>query len=123
MKKYKVMGTTVVTVYKEVWANSEREAYHKAYGELSCLTEYCGNGGTDKLIGVDGDDESVAADGYVEYNDIEMIDDDPDYFECPECGEECVYREDIDGDECWWCEDCSQAFNGDGDKIYPDFEE
>ena len=123
MKKYKVIGTTTVSVYKEVWAHNENEAYGKAYRELSCLTEYCGNGGTDKLIGVDGYDESVAADGYVEYDDIEMIEDDPDYFECPECGEECQNRKDVEGDEYWWCDDCSKAFDEDGYEAYPDFEE
>ena len=44
MKKYKVIGTVAVSVYKEVWANSEDEAYDKAYEQLSELTEYCGNG-------------------------------------------------------------------------------
>ena len=117
------MGTTVVTVCKEVWANSESEAYDKASSELSSLTEYCGNGGIDKLIGVEGDDESVAADGYIEYDDIEMLEDDPSYFECPKCGEECWAREDVEGDEYWWCDDCCQAFDDDGDKVYPDFEE
>ena len=123
MKKFRVMGTTVVTVCKEVWANSESEAYDKASSELSSLTEYCGNGGIDKLIGVEGDDESVAADGYIEYDDIEMLEDDPSYFECPKCGEECWAREDVEGDEYWWCDDCCQAFDDDGDKVYPDFEE
>ena len=123
MKKFKVMGTTVVTVCKEVWANSESEAYDKASSELSSLTEYCGNGGTDKLIGVEGDDESVAADGYIEYDDIEMLENDPNYFECPKCGEECWSREDVEGDEYWWCDDCYQAFNEDGDEVNPDFEE
>ena len=30
MKKYRVCGITTVTVYKEVWANDEDEAYRKA---------------------------------------------------------------------------------------------
>lgn len=123
MKKFKVMGTVEVTVYKEVWANCEEEAYNKAYRQLDTLTEYCGNGGYDKLVGVEEEGESVAADGIIEYNDIEIIENDPSYFECPKCGEECWAREDVEGDEYWWCDDCYQAFNDDGDEVNPDFEE
>lgn len=123
MKKFRVMGTTVVTVYKEVWAHNEDEAMAKADSQLSSLTAYCGNGGYDKLVGVDDSDESVDASGYIEWEDTEMLEDDPNYFECPKCGEECWAREDVEGDEYWWCDDCSQAFNDDGDEVYPDFEE
>lgn len=124
MKKYRVHGVVEVEVVKEVWANSESEAYEKAYNELPSLTEYCGNGGIDKLIGVEGSGESVDTCGNdIDYNDIEMLEDDPSYFECPKCGEECWSREDAEGDEYWWCDDCDQAFNEDGDEVYPDFEE
>lgn len=123
MNKYLVRGTTVVTVCKEVWANSEEEAFDKAYDQLHSLTEYCGNGGYDKLIGVDGDDESVSADGTIEYDDIEMLEHDPDYFECPECGEECEHKADVDGEEYWYCESCYTAYDDDGDVVYPDAEE
>lgn len=123
MKKYAVHGVVEVEVVKEVWANSESEAYEKAYYELPCLTEYCGNGGTDKLIGVDGSGESISScSNDIDYNDIEILENNPDYFECPSCGEECWSREDAEGDEYWWCDDCSQAFNEDGDEVYPDFE-
>lgn len=81
MIKYRVCGTTTVTVYKEIWAEDEDEAIDKAYDELSSLTAFCGNGGTDKLIGVYGYDESVAADDYIEWNDTEMLEEDPDYEE------------------------------------------
>ena len=123
MKKYQVIGTVAVSVYKEVWANSEDEAYTKAYRELNSLTEYCGNGGYDKLVGVENEGESVAADGIIEYEDIELLENDPNYFECPHCGEECWSREDVEGDEYWWCDDCEQAFNDGGDEVNPDFEE
>lgn len=123
MKKYKLYGTVAVSVYKEVWAHSESEAYDKAYEQLDTLTEYCGNGSYDRLIGVENEGESVAADGLIEYNDIELLENDPNYFECPNCGEECWAREDVDGDEWWWCDDCEQAFNNGGDEVYPDFEE
>ena len=123
MKKYRVCGTVVVSVFKEVWANSESEAYDKAYSELDNLTEYVGNGSYDRLVGVENEGESVAADGIIEYNDIELLENNPDYFECPNCGSECWAREDDDGDEWWWCDDCEQAFNDDGDEVYPDFDE
>ena len=124
MKKFRVMGTVQVAVYKEVWANSEEEAYDKAYEQLPTLTEYAGNGGWDKLIGVEEDGETVDSEcNEIEYKDIELLEDNIDYFECPKCGEECWSREDADGDEYWWCDDCEQAFNDDGDEVYPDFEE
>lgn len=124
MKKYRVLGVIEVVVTKEVWAHSEEEAYAKAANQLSTLESYLGNGGSDKLIGVDGSDESVDTFGNtIEYNDIEVLEDDPNYFECPKCGEECWSREDIDGDEYWWCDDCEQAFDDDGEEVYPDFEE
>ena len=81
MKKYKVYGTVEVSVYKEVWANSESEAYEKADQQLSSLTEYVGNGSYDRLVGVENEGESVAADGIIEYNDIELLENDPSYFE------------------------------------------
>lgn len=123
MNKYRVYGTTVVTVYKEVWANSEDEAFDKAYKQLHSLTGYCGNGGYDKLIGVDGDDESVSADGTIEYDDIETLEHDPDYFECPECNEQCERKADVNGEEYWYCENCYTAYDDDGYEFYPDEEE
>jgi ribosomal protein L37AE/L43A len=124
MKKYAVHGVVEVEVVKEVWANSEAEAYEKAAEQLPSLTEYLGNGGDDKLIGVEGSGESVFTHGNeIDYNDIELLENDSSYFECPQCGEECWSREDIDGEEWWWCDDCEQAFNDDGDEVFPDFEE
>lgn len=119
MKKYRVYGTTTVVVRKEVWANSESEAYDKAYKQLLSLTGYCGNGGYDKLVGVDGDDESVSADGEIEYHYIEMIDNDPNYHECPECGEELEELE----DGSWYCEECNMWFDKDGNEIDPPCDE
>ena len=124
MKKYAVHGVVEVEIVKEVWANSEEEAYEKAANELTSLTEYVGNGGDDKLIGVEEEGESVSTCGNeIAYNDIELLENDPSYFECPQCGEECWSREDIEGDEWWWCDDCEQAFNDDGDEVYLDWEE
>lgn len=124
MKKYRVYGTVEVVVTKEVWANSESEAYEKASEQLETLESYLGNGGDNKLIGVDGHDESVDVCGNtINYNDIEVLENNPDYFECPECGEECEVREDSDGDRYYWCEDCEQAWDEDGEEVWFDEDE
>lgn len=123
MKKYRVMGTVMVSVYKEVWAHNEDEAYEKAYDQLDNLTEYVGNGSYDRLVGVENEGESVAADGMIEYTDIEEIEDDTDYFECPECGEECEVCEQDDGTTYYYCEDCERYYDEDGDEFYPDVDE
>ena len=120
MRKYKVYGTTTVSVVKEVWASNEDEALDKAYQMLPTLTSYCGNGGYDKLVGVEESDECVEAFDDIEYDDCKVIEDDPDYFECPECGEECERRTDSDGVEYWWCNGCCRACDDDGDEVWPD---
>ena len=71
--RYRVFGHTTVNVTIEVDANSEDEAYAAAMEECGCLTAFCGNGGTDKLIGVDGSDESVDIVESIEYDDIELL--------------------------------------------------
>ncbi|MPN15540.1 hypothetical protein SDC9_162874 [bioreactor metagenome] len=76
MNKYRVCGHTTVTVTIEVMADSEDEAYDIAKNELCSLTPYGGNGGTNKLVGVDGDNEDVDADEDIEYDDIEVIETD-----------------------------------------------
>ena len=123
MKKYRVYGTTVVEVVKEVWANSEEEAYEKAENKLACLTEYCGNGSFDRLVGVEEDGESVAANNDIEYDDCELLEDDPNYFECPRCDDECEKRTDANGNEYWWCDSCCMAFDEDGEEFWPDEDE
>lgn len=123
MKKYKVSGTTVVTVTKEVWANNEEEAYEKAYNNLDSLTEYVGNGGCDKLIGVDGDDESVAVFDTINYDGIEELEDNPDYFECPDCDEECDVCESKDGTKYFCCINCGNYYDEDGNEFCPDDDE
>ena len=122
MKKFKVYGNVNVVVTKEVWANSSDEAMEKASERLSCLTAYCGNGGHDKLVGVENSDESVDIFDDIVYDDVEEIEDDPNYFECPDCDEECERREDVHGVKYWYCEDCCQSYNDDGEVIYPEEE-
>ena len=117
MTKYKVYGTVTVCVTKEVWANSEDEAYDRAQSELDTLTEYCGNGGYDKLIGVDGEDESVAVYDSITYDDIEAIEDDPDHFECPDCDVECDVCESEDGTKYFVCVNCGTYYDEHGNEI------
>jgi hypothetical protein len=123
MKKYKVYGMVTVNVTKEVWANSEDEAREKAYDQLSCLTAYCGNGGYDKLVGVEDDGESVDVFEDIAYDEVEEIEDDPDHFECPNCDAECDACEQDDGTEYWHCPDCGAYYDEDGDEFYPDDKE
>ena len=123
MKKYRVYGTTTVTVTKEVWASSEDEALEKAYGQLSCLTAYCGNGGYDKLIGVEEDNEAVETFDDIEYNDADELEDDPDYFECPDCWVECNMGTDDNGDKYYYCDICHGTYDENGDEFEPYFEE
>ena len=71
--KYRVYGYTTVTVTIEVTADTEAEAYEEALDELCCLDAYVGKGGTDKLIGVYGDEQSVNADEEIKYDFIELL--------------------------------------------------
>ena len=123
MTKYKVYGTTTVSVVKEVWANSEEEAYEKAQNQLDSLTEYCGNGGYDKLVGVDGDDESVACYDSICYDDITVVEEDPDHFECSNCDEECDVCESADGTKYFVCVNCGTYYDENGNEFEPEEEE
>ena len=72
MRRYIVYGRTTVIITTEVEAESEEEAYEIADGQRCGLDVYVGNGGTDKLVGVDGENESVSADEEIVYYDIEV---------------------------------------------------
>lgn len=123
MKKFRVCGVVEVVVTKDVWACNEDDAYKKASMGLPTLVAYAGNGGIDKLVGVSGSDESVDVFEDIEYNEIEELENDPDYFECPDCDFGCERREDIHGVGYWYCDVCCQSFNDDGEVIYPEEEE
>lgn len=60
MKKYTVTGYANVVVEVTVEAENEEEAIKKAYDNVS-IDNYCGNGGTDKIIGVCDTDEATAS--------------------------------------------------------------
>ena len=104
---YEVRGTYTITVLKRVKANDEQEALELAERHFSGITEYCGNGGYDKLVGVDNDSESVEAEDYIEWQEAYETDDDR-YDErtdsefrtyiCNLCGEsfECEDDDDFD---------------------------
>ena len=56
MNKYRVSFTGTYSVSVSVVARDEEEAKELAE-ELAYVTQYCGNGGCEQLIGVDGYDE------------------------------------------------------------------
>jgi hypothetical protein len=60
MPKYLVRVPYVVWLNIEVDANDSEEAQDKACGDFG-LSGYCGNGGSNKLVGVHGEHLSVEA--------------------------------------------------------------
>jgi len=76
--KFKVYGRTTVNVITEVEADSPDDALEVALSELNCLVPYVGNCGTDKLVGVDGDNDSVFADDEIEWTSAEEMESDED---------------------------------------------
>ena len=75
MKKYIVTGYTRVTVEVEVAAENKEDAIEKAYDNVG-IDSYCGNGGSNKLIGVCDTDEATASIYVVdelEYEEVEEI--------------------------------------------------
>lgn len=73
MKKYIVTGKVTAFITVEIEAESKEEAIEMAYEECSGPTSFVGNGGYDKLIGVDGDNVSISCDDEVEYTEVEEI--------------------------------------------------
>ena len=112
---YEVRGTVTIEVFKRVKAKDEYEAMELAHKHFSGLGEYGGNGGWDKIIGVEGESESVQKCGdYVHWQEAYETDDgrydrDTDsgiICKCKLCGEEFYYdcEEDWkynDGDDQW----------------------
>ncbi|RRJ62420.1 hypothetical protein EHV15_05240 [Paenibacillus oralis] len=74
MAKYKVWGNFTGAVSITIEADSEDEAFDKAYAEFQGIGSFVGNGGIDKLIGVYEDNESIDADGAeVHWNEAEKV--------------------------------------------------
>lgn len=72
---YEVTYTGTYTVTVQVAANSEDEAIAIAE-EAASIQSYCGNGGCDKLIGVEGwlDNAEASIDpGYSEFESVSEI--------------------------------------------------
>lgn len=68
-KKYDVHGTVPAVVHISVEAENGDQAMEIAEKKFRGVKEYAGNGGIYKLIGVDGDNESITVDGNVEFDD------------------------------------------------------
>ncbi len=69
MKRYNVHGTVPVVVTITVEAENENEAIEIAARKFKGVHAYVGNGGLDKLIGVDGSNESIEVNGEPEFDD------------------------------------------------------
>lgn len=77
MKKYVVYGKVSAWVCVELEAEDKEDALEKAYEECSYVMALVGNGGTDKIIGVDDTDSakvSINCDDEIEYTEAEEID-------------------------------------------------
>lgn len=68
-KKFDVHVTIPICVHVTVEAENGEQALKIAAQRFNGFLEYAGNGGTDKLIGVEGTDESVTIDGNVKFDD------------------------------------------------------
>lgn len=69
MAKYDVHGTVPVVVHITVEAENGNQAMEIAAEEFRGVFEYVGNGGYDKLIGVEGENETITIEGSVEFDD------------------------------------------------------
>lgn len=58
-----------VVVHITVEAENGDQAMEIAAHKFKGIHEYMGNGGSDKLIGVEGKNESITIDGEVEFDD------------------------------------------------------
>ena len=76
MSKYRVSVPYIVWVSDDIEADSKEEAIEKSYEEFY-VSGYCGNGGTDRLVGVTSgsiESDGEPAEGTVElYADAEEI--------------------------------------------------
>lgn len=72
MARYMVYGKALVDVQIEVEAEDREEALEMAYNTLDDLEAYAGNGGLDKIVGVDLDEASISPNG-IEYEDVEYL--------------------------------------------------
>lgn len=71
--KYIVRGKTIVYVDFECEADNAEDAKEMADYEIGSLTNYCGNGGVDKLVGVYNEDASIYPSDEIEWIDVEKL--------------------------------------------------
>lgn len=69
MKKFRVSVPYVVWVSVEVDAEDQESAIEASFEE-AFLTGYCGNGGTDKLVGVSGGASVEAGDTPIDFGGV-----------------------------------------------------
>ena len=69
MKKWTVTGRAEVVVSITIEAETAEEAIELAGSEFDGIHAYAGNGGLDKLIGVNKHNEAIFVDGEVEFDD------------------------------------------------------
>ncbi len=69
-RNYIVLGHSTVIIAVEVQATNENEAMDLVKKRFGGIHEYAGNGGVDKLIGVNGKAESIYAPENVEFDDV-----------------------------------------------------
>lgn len=74
MSKWRVYGKVYIGVCVDVDANTKDEAIEMAHGKFPGLTNFAGNGGSDKLVGVYDDDCHIDAD----YFEPEFTEAEPD---------------------------------------------
>lgn len=67
--EYDVHGSATIVVTVTVEAENGEDAIEKAKEVFGGLRPYSGNGGVDKLIGVEGVNESIELDGEPEFDD------------------------------------------------------
>lgn len=73
MKKVRVFGhvNVVVTTVVEVEDDAtEDDILKAANNQFTGVHQLVGNGGVDKMIGVDGDEDTIMVDESVEFDDI-----------------------------------------------------
>lgn len=73
MPKYRVTGEITAEIAIVIEAKDEEDALDKAEKEFGGVQSFVGNGGMDKLIGVDGYEESIEITSDVEFDRVEKL--------------------------------------------------
>lgn len=72
--KYKVSGKTQVWIDIVVEAEDEEQAFDMAAQKIGSLTSFCGNGGSDKLVGIYYREASIEPSDEIEWEEASPID-------------------------------------------------